>query len=59
MHILGIDFISGFCLGLEFFFGDQLEEDEKFAFNINLGILRIYYVLVDSDDFDDGKLIRT
>jgi len=51
MHVFSFSFISGFCLGLEFFFEEDLEfEGATFAFNIDLGIVRIMYSKYKDDD---------
>ena len=43
-NIIMLDFISGMCLGIEFFFGEDLDPDDQFAVAIDLLILRITYV---------------
>ena len=42
--------ISGFCLGIEFFFGEDLIQGDKFAMNIDLGIIRINYIITDTEN---------
>jgi len=44
MNVILLDFISGMCLGIELFTGDDLEEDDVFAMQIDLLILRITYI---------------
>jgi len=44
MNIILLDFISGMSIGIELFTGDDLEEDDVFAFQIDLLILRITYI---------------
>jgi len=51
MHVFSFSFISGFCLGLEFFFQEDLEsEGATFAFNIDLGIFRMMYTKYKDGD---------
>jgi hypothetical protein len=47
-HQIFLNFITGFSVGLELFLGDDLEENDKFACNIDLGIFRMTYVLSES-----------
>jgi hypothetical protein len=44
MNLVFIDFITGVCLGLEIFTGDDAEPDDVFAVCIDLLIVRITYV---------------
>ena len=44
MNVILLDFISGMSIGLEFFLDDDLEEDDVFAFQIDLLILRITFI---------------
>jgi len=43
MHLF-VDFISGMCVGLEFFSGEDLEPGDKFAMQIDLLIIRFTFV---------------
>ena len=44
MNLILLDFISGMCIGIELFIGDDLEEDDVFAVQIDLLILRITFI---------------
>ena len=44
-HSILFDFISGFCVGIEIFTGDDLLEGDKFALTLDLGIIRVSYVI--------------
>jgi hypothetical protein len=44
MNLILLDFISGMSLGIELFIGDDLEEDDVFAMQIDMLIIRITYV---------------
>jgi hypothetical protein len=44
MNIILFDFISGMSIGIELFTGDDLEEEDVFAMQIDLLILRITYI---------------
>jgi len=51
MYVFSVSFISGFCLGLEFFFQEDLEsEGATFAINIDLGIFRMMYTKYKDGD---------
>ena len=52
-NVILLDFISGMCLGLEFFLGEDLEEDDVFAMTLHLLIVRITYIITRSNDYDD------
>lgn len=42
-HIL-LDFIPGLVFGIEIYLGEDLEDGDVFAMNLNFGIFRITYV---------------
>jgi hypothetical protein len=44
MNIILLDVITGMCLGIEFFTGDELDEEDQFAMQIDLLILRITFI---------------
>ena len=44
MNVILLDFISGMSIGIEFFTGDDLEEEDQFAMQLDLLILRITFV---------------
>jgi hypothetical protein len=43
IHVF-VDFISGMCVGLELFTGEDLEIGDKFAMQIDLLIIRFTFV---------------
>ena len=44
MNIFNVSFITGLSFGLELYLGDALQEDDKFAMTLDLGIIRFTYV---------------
>ena len=44
MNVILLDIISGMSIGLEFFLDDDLDEEDVFAFQIDLLILRITFI---------------
>ena len=44
MNIFLLEFITGMSLGIEFFFGEDLEPQDKFAMCVDILILRITYI---------------
>ena len=39
-----VDFIPGLVFGIEIFIGEDLADDDTFAMNINLGIVRLTFI---------------
>lgn len=44
MSILTFDFITGFSVGIELFFGDDAMDGDQFAVCLDLGIFRLTYI---------------
>lgn len=44
-----VDFIPGLVFGIEIFMGEDLEDGDKFACIINIGIFRFTYVLSEKE----------
>lgn len=44
MNVILLDFISGMSFGIEFFLGEDLDEEDVFAFQIDLLILRFTFI---------------
>ena len=44
MNVILMDFISGMCLGVELFLGEDLDPDDVFAIQFDLLIVRITYI---------------
>ena len=43
-HSFALQFITGFCVGIEFYTGQDCMPGDKFAMTLQLGIVRFLYV---------------
>ena len=43
-HSILFDFISGFCVGIEIFTGDDAAPEDLFAFTVDFFIVRLTFV---------------
>lgn len=43
--IILADFITGMCVGIEFYMGEDLDDEDQFAMQIDLLILRFTFII--------------
>ena len=47
INLFNFSFITGFSIGIEFYTGDALMDGDKFAMTLDLGIVRLTYVITE------------
>lgn len=47
-----LDFISGVMAGIEFYFGENLEPEDKFAMTVDLLIFRVSVVYTKGNNYE-------
>jgi len=50
--IFMLDFISGVMAGIEFYFGENLEPEDKFAMTVDLLIFRVSVVYTKGNNYE-------